>query len=357
MSKGKTTFMALAVALLLPGAAFAQVDSWTGACANDDAFAAQGDILASLGSLLNLPTNWQDFDIDADSVPDAWQCQLLAYSLCSGNATATATQAANKAEVDGLITEFGTLVTYLGATNGALTTFAAQLSGAPSAAVCDNPASLAAAPPLDSYFAAAFPGFPTISSAYAYIGSAMSDSYNDYAPFPAVLGIIPDLLAAEGGLSTESGVVINGIVPVSDVATLNQALQILAGIAQFEQNCGTGAGDATLVANATTVLGAIGSGVVLNPLAFTVLDTGSKAAGEDFAGAGDYNGDSVTNSQVAGYVEGASGGANDFVAGATGELGDFWLGNPSLPVMGLFGLGAAVCGMSAAGALTLRRRK
>jgi len=359
MSKGKKGFLALAVALMLPGAALAQVDSWTGACATDDALAAQGDILASLGSLLNLPTNWQDFDIDADNVPDAWQCQLLAYSICSGNATVAATQAANKAEVDGLVTEFSALVNYLGVVGPALTTFAGQLASAPSAAICDNPANLpgALAPYWAGVFAAPPYNFTHLSEAYGAIGAACSESYNDYAPFPAVLGIIKDLLAAEGGMSTESSAVINGIVPVSDVATLNQALTLLANIAAFTAGCGSGTGDAALVTNSATVTAAIGSGAVLNPLAFTVLDTGSKAVGEDFAGAGDFNGDSVSNGTIAGYVDGAGGGANDFVAGASGDLGDFWLGNPSLPVVGLFGLGAAVCGMSAAGALTLRRRK
>lgn len=353
--KLKGALVALAVAMLLPGAAFAQIDTWTNSCTLDDTFATEGGIFASLG-LVDFET-WAEFDVDADSVPDAWQAQLLAYALCGGNATAQASFDNNYAEVENLITEFTALVNYIGANNDDVTAFGVALNAlAGPEAACNSPASLAAAPPLDAYFAAlqsSLPGITTIGDAYIVVGAIMADSASEYGPFPPVLGLLKNVLAELGGQSTEAQAEVLDIVPVADVATLAQALTVLQAIAaNFVTACGVTL-DAQAVALATT----IGTPPTLSVPALQVFDLGSKAAGEDFAGAGDYNGDSVTNAQVAGYVAGASGDENDFVAGATGELGDFWLGNPNLPVAGLLGLGAAVCGLSAAGALTLRRRK
>ncbi len=81
----------------------------------------------------------------------------------------------------------------------------------------------------------------------------------------------------------------------------------------------------------------------------------AKLADEPFAGAGDWDGDGLTNAEVAGGVDGAGGGMNDFIDGATGEgaCGDFWPGNPGVPAAGLVGLGI----LSGILALAFARRK
>jgi len=359
MIKGKKGLVvAFAAAMLLPVAAFAQdINVWAGNCTEDDLLATEGGYLASIGPLIHLPNSWAQFDIDADGVPDAWQCQLISYAICQGNQTVIAGEAANEAATANLISQFTTLVTYIGSlqdnggTHHVLTDFAATVAASPA---CDNPAGLPS--PLNAYWAAAFgaAGMTHISQAYAYVGGQLNSAYGNYNPFPAVLGLIPHVLAALGGMSSEGATVINGIVPTSSVATLEQALQILQGIAQYEAACGAGTGNAALAAAASSVATAIGTPPPLSPLSLQVLSNGAKSTG-DFAGGGDYNGDGLTNHDVAADVQAAGGGANDFVAGATGDF-PFWAGNPFLPVAGLFGLAAAVGGLGAAGALRLRRR-
>ena len=139
-------------------------------------------------------------------------------------------------------------------------------------------------------------GMTHISQAYAYVGGQLNSAYGNYNPFPAVLGLIPHVLAALGGMSSEGATVINGIVPTSSVATLEQALQILQGIAQYEAACGAGTGNAALAAAASSVATAIGTPPPLSPLSLQVLSNGAKSTG-DFAGGGDYNGDGLTNRQ------------------------------------------------------------
>ena len=190
-----------AVALALPGAAFAQVDAWTGSCTYDDTFATQGGIFAQLG-LVPFPT-WDAFDVDQDGVSDAWQAQLLAYSLCSGNAAAQAGFDTNKAEVQTLVSEFTSLVAYLSANHAAITALGNTLNGLSGGeAACNSPATLAGFPPLDSYFAllqGSLPGITTIGDAFVVVGTLMSDTASEYAPFPPVLGLIADVLAELGG--------------------------------------------------------------------------------------------------------------------------------------------------------------
>lgn len=361
--KGKKVLVMALAAAMMPFAAFAQpTDSWTGSCQFDNDFRTQGTTLAALAPALSLPfPNWDSFDIDADGVSDAWQCQLLAYALCSGNAQVTADYAANGAQISNLVNEFTTLVTYLSTKNAAITAFGNELNALQGGqAACNSPAGLAAYPPLDTYFAliqGSFDGVTTIGDAFVAVGTAMAGYAGDYTPFPPLLGAIAGVLTAESGMSTESRTTINGIVPVSDVAALGQALQVLAGLCQYEQGCGAATMNGQLATDAGALITTIGTAPSLTALSTVVYDLGAKATGEDFAGAGDYNNDGTTNAQVAGFVSGAGGDANDFVAGATGNVTDFWAGNPGLPVAGVLGLASAVMGLGAAGALRLRRRK
>jgi hypothetical protein len=353
--KKKAILAAAAFALPFTGAA--QAD-WTANCTADDNLAAQGEILAGLAETLNLPfPNWESFDLDGDSVSDAWQQQLIAYATCSGNESVQADFDANLAEVATLISELSALVQYLQANHAAVTAFGTLLNASVQAP-CNSPATLAGFPPLDSYFAllqSSLPGITTIGDAFLVVGAQMEDGGSEYAPFPPVLGLIDDLLASLGGQSTEANATILDIVPADDVAALNQALQVLAGLAQFEASCLSAI--PSEAAAAAALLPALAAPPSLSVPAFAILDTGSKAPGEDFAGAGDYDGDSVTNGQIATYVEDAAGTANDFVAGATGELGPFWTGNPSLPIAGLGGLGALISVFGVSGAFALRRKQ
>lgn len=81
----------------------------------------------------------------------------------------------------------------------------------------------------------------------------------------------------------------------------------------------------------------------------------AKMAGEPFSGAGDYNGDTVTNAATWAGVAGAGGTVADFVAGASGA-DEFYPGNPLLPAAGLLGLAALVSAIAGGGAFVLRKK-
>ena len=94
------------------------------------------------------------------------------------------------------------------------------------------------------------------------------------------------------------------------------------------------------------------------PLDLIIYGTGgpAKDADEPFAGDGDYNDDTLSNVGAYDAVVAQGGGQPEFIIAATGDFGEFWEGNPLLPVGSLFGLGVLMSALGAAGAATLRNR-
>jgi hypothetical protein len=364
VSRGTATITAQGTNSNAVGTATITVENpqWFDLCAIDNSFANQGEIFGSLAGTLGLPFNsFAEFDLDQDGVPDAWQLHHLAYVLCQGGfglatknvvpGTVVAEFQANLGEISTLISELGAFVNFLGTANTDISGYAAILA-ASSDVACNDPSNLPS--PLDGIYASLFGPTP-IDLALAGIAAEASTAAGDFGPLALVLPSLAELLAGLSGVSTEYGMAINGLVPFSGINDLNQAMQLVAGIAQFHaMGCLT---DPAEQAAAGSLAAAVATPPTVAVPSFTVYGASSKAPGEPFAGEGDYNNDGTTNATIAGFVQGGGGGANDYVAGVTGELGDFWIGNPALSAVGMLGLGAALSALSAAGAFALRRKK
>jgi len=98
--------------------------------------------------------------------------------------------------------------------------------------------------------------------------------------------------------------------------------------------------------------------------AVAIYGTAGKAAGEPFSAAGDYDGDGVTNGAVAAAILGETASwtpanvqANRpaFVAAASGD-NPFWNGNPTLPAVGVVGLGLLAGIVALGGAMSIRKK-
>lgn len=333
---------------------------WFDVCGLDDAFTAQGAILASVGDDIGLPTDFGDFDIEAgvgDGIPDAWQFRMLAYVLCEGGyglvktgspASAVAAYTANLAAVGTFATEMATGVapwaTALIDQQDEIAALATKF--ATTAAACDG--------------LLAGSGVPSISGALGAIAAGISASEGDLeflSDAALILVVIPDLLAGYYTMSSEGAASLDALLPVGDIqaaiAGLAPTHLVLGGIAAYLGGCPDG-----VAADAAAILGEIGaSAPSLTTPAFATLVDDTKLANEPLSGAGDWNGDGLSNAGVAAAVIGAGGDADDYLAGATGDFGDFWPGNPALPVGGMVTLGALFSAMGAAGALVLRRKK
>jgi hypothetical protein len=147
-----------------------------------------------------------------------------------------------------------------------------------------------------------------------------------------------------------------GLLYPEELGLLLQLIGLIATNPAFA-GCGPLQGDAQAIVGA---LGGITIPAVPSPV-FAAAEDPAKAAGEPFAGTtdfgeGDYNGDGVTNAEVAAAVIGAGGDVDDFIAGATGDFGPFWDGNPALP-LGVVVLGGLLGALAVGGVEAARRNK
>ncbi|MBI2423268.1 MAG: Ig-like domain-containing protein [Candidatus Hydrogenedentes bacterium] len=340
------------------------VPDWFEVCDIDDDFAAQFDQLSGFG-----------FDDDnelgvGDGVPDAWQLHLLAWAICEDSAKslddvseATAAYEANlalmPAAVADLTANYVPHLQGLGSALADIVALQAKFDTGGASAACDG--------------ALAGLGIPSIAG----VLQDVLDSAGDIG----LLGLADVLVAANGqalaGMgttSTELGLTLNAGLDELLRDTPNQIFQLLGVIvlpAMFGGLGGACPGSPETEASAILTaagfnavfpgdLPAITGGSAIAPLAWpawVALQDSAKTAGEPLAGAGDFDGDGLTNAAVAAIISGQGGDEDDFVVAASGGFGPFWEGNPALPVGGMVGLGALFSALGAAGAVVLRRKK
>jgi len=376
-------------------------------CSLDDVFRGQGELLAGFGEDLGLPTSYDEWDIElgtGDGALDSFQMEHLAFVLCQSDSISKTDEAA----VANVAAQFGANLAEIEA-------FTAALADVPDFADTIGPELTDAATVLSTVFTAAG-GAGEIPAMISAFESALTGLVPDptgtattlvggmdavaaqlggaAVALPAGLGgssefaelapnfvLLDEFLAGFWGLSTEMKLTLGGLLDslgltagdnavaqlnsleTDVVSTLGLYAMVFAGIeAGFTSITPTDV--AAMGAAATNVSDAVPDSfdqdlgapyiTVPDPVIYTL---GTKAPGEPFSGAGDFDGDGTTNGEVSGFVVGAGGDSQDYVFGVTGEFGPFWAGNPALPVGGGVALVTLLGALGAAGAMTIRRKK
>ena len=185
------------------------------------------------------------------------------------------------------------------------------------------------------------------------------EALNLIGALAVLLPNVKEWLAGMTTLSSEMAGTIGLILPVGDV---NDALDDVLPIAALAGALAGACPHPSVSGPATAIVVAMGANLpgfppyVPLPVYEPYADD-AKLASEPLAGAGDFDGDGLSNAAVAAIISGQGGDANDFVVAASGGFGPFWEGNPALPVGGMVGLGALFSALGAAGAVVLRRKK
>ncbi len=325
---------------------------WYDLCDSDDLLMTQFSVFADL--LLDEPDNELG---SGDGIPDKWQVYLLAYALCKGGSgvPAEATEAFN-ANLDALA----------GALPSA-TTYSAFIANIMSQA--DEIEALAVkfeTNPCDNAFAGL--GIASLATLLHDVAATLGSDLADLAALPVLMneGYTGSAIAALCTTSTEMGLTLNaaleGATDIQD--DFDDILTAIGGIAANLGACPDGvAADAAGIYGALTSMGGTVPSVAW-PTWTAAVDP-AKTAGQPFAGttiygAGDYNGDGLTNAEVAAIVIGEGGTDEEqmanFLAGATGDFGPFWAGNPGLP-LGIAVLGGLLGALAVGGAVSIRRKK
>ncbi|MBI1318038.1 MAG: hypothetical protein GC168_03680 [Candidatus Hydrogenedens sp.] len=336
------------------------VPEWDDFCGLDDTFDLQASNLAAVGGdALGVPSNFADWDIEflvGDGVPDAWQLRLLAFALCQegigalsktdGTDVTAAQFNDNVAKINGLVSDLSAVAAFLTQVKSIQTdmlTLAALIGGG-----CD--ANLSGLGDGNAIGALATGGTGN---------PAGLDDLIETLTIATALGAFGQGVSGLVGLSTEMKLTFQDALSADSLGDVNLVLG-LSPLLQFYASGAAGAcgGGQALAASVLGTLGTTWPSIDTNNVDWDVYLLGStKAIGEPFSGAGDYNGDGYSNAEVAGYVMAAGGTVDDFIAGATGEFDPFWLGNPNLPVAGMIGLGSLVSSVALSGAMLLRNRK
>lgn len=388
---------------------------WFEVCPLVAVFPAEGAVLAD--AVGPGPEYYAVMDLEGDGVPDAWQLQLLAYDICANPAsTAAAEYAQNQIDVAQMGADLTAVAGWLG-TGGAdgqliylgLVTYAAGSALGGSASEQATLASIfdASMPGMGSTIVELLLAYPLVNGS---VMSEMPDVQGDLATYgPAIQYVLSHVLAGLIGLDTElnvgipmllslpdlefmldatspafltnltdvggglmvptplllgdlEGLLAMPLFPVMDLGA--QTEMYLLGLVQayLDGTYGPGTFNAMLP-NSAGLLSAmtafetkyqeLGSNSFAIP-DLEVYTVGAKLPDEPFSGLGDYDGDGVTNQQVAEIILGQGGDANDFVNGAA-NIDPFWAGNPALPVAGMAGLCALA--MALGGTTLLRRKK
>jgi len=335
------------------------VPEWDDLCDLDNAFDSQAGNLAAVGGdALGVPSNLADWDIEllvGDGVPDAWQLRLLSFALCQegigalGKTDGTEVTAQqfldNVDKINGLVADLADVVaffTLVQANQTDLLTLAFLIGSN-----CD--ANLSGI------------GDGTAIGALATGGTGDPGGVLELIEALTVaqaLGAFPQGVAGLVGLSTEMKLTFQAALDTDALDDLNLIAQLGPVLGAYAAGlAGPCGGGQALAASLAGALGTSFPGVDTGNVDWEVYDLGSKAIGEPFSGAGDYNEDGYTNAEIAGFVQAAGGDVDDFIAGATGEFSPFWPGNPGLPVAGIVGLGGLVGGIALSGVAMLRSRK
>lgn len=375
---------------------------WYEVCELVAVFPAEGAVLADAA----LGTTYEAMDLEGDGVPDGWQLQLLAYDICANPAsTAAAEFTQNLADIVQMGADLTAVAAWLG--TGADTQLiakglAAYAAGATLAADAGEMAALSGAfasafGPMGETVLTLVMTYPTV---IGMVCAELPGTQEDLATYgPVIQYVLKDVLAGLIGLDTElnmgipallslpdlefmldatnpaflgnlsdvglpfpvptpllsgdvEGLLAMPLFPVMELGALTDVGILSYFSAYFPGLPKTAALYAAMAAFAAEYA-ELGSNSFAIP-DFEVYTVGAKLPDEPFSGLGDYDGDGVTNQQVAEIIMGQGGDANDFVNGAA-NLDPFWAGNPALPVAGMAGLCALA--MALGGTTLLRRKK
>ncbi len=348
-----------------------RVPLWWEACDTAADFAAQHQLLFNYGLI-------EDDDLEAgvgDLVPDAWQLYHLAYVLCEADydtgakevdpAVVRAQFEANLVVVDDLTAALDDMLTFL-AMGTDLMALGANMAGtncdAPNSALDPYAAILGGLVDEEGEGETVIPSTP--SAVIGTIGAVYTATLAEYGVIVGALSTVREVLAALGGMSSEYEVVVQNLLPFADIAQLGDLGQLVYGLLL---DPGTGGilllptpcldpptpGGMTYdpaAAQALAVQAATTFPTIELPV-FEIYGKGSKLADEPFSGLGDYDGDELLNHEVAAVVDNQE----DYLCGVTHICGDFWNGNPALPVSGLMGL--SMLAVALGGAALIRKRK
>lgn len=323
--------------------------------------------IAALLHTLNdeLPSTPALYDLESvtgpmsgDGLPDAVQLAMLGAVMCDPSGAAIVTQFNNnQAAYMGLIADLSAVVD----------------AGSPLAvsmpAVGQDIIDWATAIPDG-----ADPALDALKAQSLFLGNALIAGGEDVGGFlteygPVIVSVFPlykEWFAGMGGLSTEMGLTLDGLLGdlLSGLTDAVADLQAAAdGLVQLAV-AGTTlvpppwtmttelAGDMNALAGDINTLIPLLTAVTLPD--FEIYGV-AKTASEPFSAAADYNGDGVTNGDTYTYVTDGGGDRALFISAATGT-NPFWPGNPGLPVSGVFGLAALVSVVASAGAMVIRKK-
>ncbi|MFP4500834.1 MAG: C-type lectin domain-containing protein [Candidatus Hydrogenedentota bacterium] len=338
--------------------------TWVDLCSLDDTFAQQGAQLASAaaGAGLGLPGDFSQWDVElgvGDGVPDAWQLHLLAYVLCQEGIGALKTEGtalpaqqylSNLDNWNSFLAQASALAEWLGTVQANETDLLtlAELVATESGGACDSD--------LGGFTVSEFLVLLATGGSGDPGDSDLDEVLSDFATVGAFAAFV-DTLAGLSGLSTEMQATVVALIPRDDLEQLLQltdnTLPVLQGLDACPSTDAQNLADS--LANALGAAPAVEFGLLDSLEVFQLGDV--KLPNEPFAGDGDFDGDGVMNAEVAAGVGSNGGDQDDFVAGATGEFGPFWPGNPNLPVGAPFGLAVLITTLGAAGVLRMRRKR
>lgn len=336
-----------------------RIPEWFEACDLSTQFSTQGGVIAGLGLDDALPTNWEAWDVElgvGDGVPDAWQLYLLAYAICGDdNAAAEAAYEANLAEVQQLATDLVPAVAFLSNSLTIVPDLQALATALPTAlgGACDQ----------DISGALGVPG-PVLASQYL-AGVVIPllqdpDTADEVGLMQVLTALIPGITQWLAGMNTVSTEMVGTLGALLPVEAVNDAVEQFGALALLLANLANNCPDASVSTPAASALATMGINPLSPPLVplptYAAYQDAGKLANEPVSGAGDYNDDGFTNAEVAAAVIDAGGDEDDFIAGATGDFGPFWPGNPNLPV-GVAVLGGLIGALAVGGAAAIRRRK
>jgi hypothetical protein len=336
--------------------------SWEDLCSLDDTFVQQGTQMGIAGGdVLGVPEDFTQWDIEGgtgDLVPDAWQLQLLAYVLCGegvgafkidGGALTAQQYQDNLDKMNAFIADVSAMAGWMQdkvAANQTDLLTLAQLVAMEGGGACNSDVGGLTASDFIGALATGGTGNP----------EDLAVIIEDLATI-SLFGSFAEVMTGLLGLSTEMQMTILSAIPQDDLEDLllltGNIQAVLQGLAA---DCPI-PDVATLADSLSTALG------TPPDIDFSNLDleiymlASAKLPGEDFAGAGDLDGDGLTNAEVALAVIEAGGDVDDFIAGATGDFGWMWTGNPNLPVAAGTGLAMLVCALGGVAAIRIRKRR
>ncbi len=374
---------------------------WYEVCNLVSTFPGEGAVLADATG-----APYETWDFDGDAVLDAWQLQLLAYDICENPASTAATEfAANKATVAQMGADLSAVAAWLGTgsdTQLIAKGLAVYAAGAALQGSASEQATLMGA--LTAAVGAGNAGTVltlvlTYPQVIGQVCSGLGGTQGDLQTYgPAIQYVLSDVLAGLMGMSSEAATTIPALLSLPDLAfMLNSGTPFTSNLTNVPgigpvptpllsgdvpgllamplfpvMNLGAQT-DVTILGmfsayfpglpktaalyNAAlafaTKYAELGSDSFVVPT-LPVYTRGAKLTSEPFSGLGDYDGDGVTNQEVAAIISAQGGSANDFV-NAAANIDPFWAGNPGLPLAGIAGLSALA--MALGGTAVLRRKK